>query len=90
MDKLSNAEMLAALERLEALLPDLLHRHAPSIVLDAFTKEVEAVEVHVHDEDQSHFRHRVQCMLRDAGLIPGDGEPCGSADGIPDNDSVSQ
>lgn len=90
VDKLSNAGMLAAVERLEALLPGLLHQQTASTAMDVFAKEVEAVEGHVHDEDRPYFRSRVQCMLRDAGLRPGDDEPCDASNPIPDNDSVSQ
>ncbi len=90
VDKFSNAEMIAAVGRLEALLPGLMRRHAPSRAMDEFTREVEMVEARVHDEDQSCFHDRVQCMLRDAGLIPGDDEPCGSSSPMPDDDAVSQ
>lgn len=38
------------------------------------------IELRVSEDDRAYVRYRVQCMLRDAELIPGDDEPCDAGD----------
>ena len=40
--------------------------------------------------DIDHVWSRLQCIQRDAGLIPGDDEPCDDGSTLPDDDAVSQ
>jgi hypothetical protein len=72
----SKAELIVALDELESRLPVLIAESEPSNLMDAFAGEAEVIDDAVADEDRAYFNNRVQCMLRDAGLIPGDDEPC--------------
>lgn len=92
MDKLNAAELASALDILEVALPEMIKQYDESDVMDAFAGEAEVIEGKVREEDRHYFNNRVQCMLRDAGLIPGDDEPCDPAaeQDLPDDDAVSQ
>ena len=76
MRKLTHDQLKAALDELEAALPRMIAEYPESDLMDAFAGEAEMIEYKVDDEDRAFFSARVQCMLRDAGLIPGDDEPC--------------
>jgi len=79
MDTLNRDEIISLLDALEARLPGLIEQYAQSNdspVLDFVAGEAEMIELRVSVEDRPYVRYRVQCMLRNAELIPGDDEPC--------------
>jgi hypothetical protein len=43
-----------------------------------------------HPNDMGHVWSRLQCIQRDAGLIPGDEQPCNDGEAKADDDAVSQ
>lgn len=72
----SRIELAAALDALQARLPSMIAQYDDDQVMEAFAGEAELFETGVAAVDQVFVRDRLQCMLRDAGLIPGDDEPC--------------
>lgn len=76
MNKLSHDELTQALDKLASGLEEMVRDYPDSDLMDAFAGQAEVIEARAADEDLPFFRTRVQCMLRDAGLIPGDEEPC--------------
>lgn len=73
----TRAELDAELDALEAGLPALLAETRPDDQLEAFAGVADEIREQAGPEDEAHVWSRLQCMLRDAGLIPGDEEPCG-------------
>jgi len=76
MDKLTHAQAARALDELEESLPRMIRECDGAHLMDAFSGEAEIIELRLDHDDRVFFRNRLQCMLRDAGLIPGDDEPC--------------
>lgn len=76
MNKLSHDALKNALDRLEAQLPNMIRDFDEAHIMDAIAAEVDIIERDVSEEDSTFFKNRLQCMLRDEGLIPGDDEPC--------------
>ena len=72
----TRAELDAALADLESKLEAMIRDYPDSDLMDAFAGEAEAIEEATGPDDREHVNNRIQCMLRDAGLIPGDDEPC--------------
>jgi hypothetical protein len=48
----------------------------PEDLMEAFAGEADPIRDEAAAEDLPHVDSRLQCMLRDAGLVPGDDEPC--------------
>lgn len=71
MNKLSHDELTEALDKLATSLDEMVRDYPDSDLMDAFAGKAEVIEARTSDEDLPFFRTRVQCMLRDAGLIPG-------------------
>ena len=69
-------ELDAALDALEQRLPGIIEKTRPEDVMEAFAGEADPIREAAGPEDAEHVNDRLQCMLRDAGLIPGDEEPC--------------
>jgi hypothetical protein len=44
--------------------------------MEAFAGNADEIMEAAAPEDRTHVWNRLQCILRDAGLIPGDDEPC--------------
>ena len=72
----TRAQLDADLARLEAMLPRLIEDTRSEDVLEVFAGEAEPIRDRAGQDDAAHVNNRLQCMLRDAGLIPGDDEPC--------------
>lgn len=47
-----------------------------SAQIDAFDPIAEGIRADTQGTDREHVWSRLQCLLRDSGLIPGDDEPC--------------
>lgn len=79
-----DSKTVSALNELEAFLPHLLEKHTVSGELQdgAFSSEFAGIADVIVDgaspADHDYAAGRVQCMLKNAGLIPGEdaGEPC--------------
>lgn len=72
----TRAELDIALDVLEQDLPTILEGVRPEDWLEAFAAEADPIRDAAGVEDLRHVDSRLQCILRDAGLIPGDDEPC--------------
>ncbi len=72
----TRAELDTALCVLEADLPAMLEQTRPEDWLEAFAAEADPIRDAAGPADAEHVNSRLQCILRDAGLIPGDDEPC--------------
>lgn len=70
------AELDAALDALERALPAMLEGTRPEDWMEAFAGQAEPIRDAAGPDDLPHVNNRLQCILRDAGLIPGDDEPC--------------
>ncbi len=69
-------------EEIDARLT-LLGQHMSEIValddalqIDAFERSAAGIRADTQETDREHVWSRLQCLLRDNGLIPGDDEPC--------------
>jgi hypothetical protein len=69
-------ELDSAIDALERRLPAMLEETRPEDWMEAFAGEAEPIRDAAGPEDLAHVDSRIQCLLRDAGLIPGDDEPC--------------
>jgi len=69
-------EIDAALDDLQERLPAILDATRPEDWLEAFAGEADPIRDATGPEDLAHVDDRLQCILRDAGLVPGDDEPC--------------
>jgi hypothetical protein len=72
----TRAELDAALDKLQADLPGMMAAYDEATIMDAFAGVMEDIEAETAPADTEHLFSRTQCMLRDAGLIPADDEPC--------------
>lgn len=72
----SRAELDAELDELEQWMPTMLAETDEASQMDAFAGRAELIEEATAPIDREHVWNRLQCILRDAGLIPGDDEPC--------------
>lgn len=75
--KKPRAELDRELDSLAALMsrcidedPDNPH------LIDEFAGVADEITAAAGEDDREHVWTRLQCILRDAGLIPGDDEPC--------------
>jgi len=70
---------VAALDALEAKLPELSLQYEDDDELrTAFADEADVIEDRASVADYEFVRGRIDCMLKNLGLIPGEdeGEPC--------------
>lgn len=74
--KKNRAELDAELDRLAAGMPAMLERTQESDQMEAFAGLADEIRESAGSEDSSHVWSRLQCILRENGLIPGDDEPC--------------
>jgi hypothetical protein len=72
----SRAELDAELTQLEQWMPTMLAETDETSQMVAFAGRAELIEEATAPIDREHVWNRLQCMLRDAGLVPGDDEPC--------------
>jgi hypothetical protein len=68
-------ELDSAIDHLGRRLPALLARTREEDWLEAFAAEADPLRDSAALDDVAHVDGRLQCLLRDAGLIPGDEEP---------------
>lgn len=65
--------------RIDALAADtqrLATEDPDGDLIGAFAGVAEEIEADAGPDDTAHVWSRLQCILRDNGLIPGDEEPC--------------
>ncbi|WP_374012076.1 hypothetical protein [Pseudoxanthomonas koreensis] len=74
----TRADIDAALECLQRRLPELMAELERDKVLEAFAAEAEPLTRAPPAEHEAYIHRRLNCMLADAGLAPGEseGEPC--------------
>jgi len=70
------AELDMALDELAGSLPGQLADVRPDDHSDAFAGLADGILEATPPEHHDHVWGRLQCIQRDAGLIPGDDEPC--------------
>ena len=87
--KLTREELDARLDTLAANVVQMREGSAEPL-RDAFDRAAAELSSGAGPDDVDHVWSRLQCIQRDAGLIPGDEEPCGDGEGQPDDDAVSQ
>lgn len=68
-------ELSIALDKLEAKLPAMIAEYQAADLMDAFAREAELIERGAALVDSDYIRGRLNSMLRDAGLVPGDEGP---------------
>lgn len=64
------------LDRLQGDMPLLIQNVREEDRLEAFAAVADPIRESAAPGDEAHVWSRLQCMLRDNGLIPGDDEPC--------------
>ncbi len=64
------------LDALAAAMPQILADTTEEAHMDAFAGMADQITDAAGPEDADHVWSRLQCILRDNGLIPGDDEPC--------------
>ena len=75
--KQTREQLDARMDALALSMPKMLADTSECCQMDAFAAEADEIREDAGGEDQAHVWARLQCILRDAGLIPGDDEPCG-------------
>ena len=73
--KLTADELAPRIEALRAQMPEILALDE-SDQMEAFAGIADEILEDARDEDHQHVWSQLQCILRDAGLVPGDDEPC--------------
>lgn len=66
----------ARLDELAAAMPKLLADTDEASHMDAFAGIADEIREAAGPDDRKHVWSRLQCILRDNALIPGDDEPC--------------
>lgn len=80
MRYLDRATLDRQLDELQAQLPQLIAGTEPEHVMDAFAGIADEILERASAEDCRHVDARINCMLHEAGLVPGDDEePCDDA-----------
>ena len=75
--KLTRPILDQKLDALAAAMPQMMADTDEASKMDAFAGIADEIQEAASDEDRDHVWSRLQCILRDNGLIPGDEEPCG-------------
>lgn len=70
------AELDKELDELAAWVPGMLEETDVDWQLEAFAGRADPINDATPAEHHDHVWSRIQCILRDNGLIPGDEEPC--------------
>lgn len=71
--------LVSALDSLETRLPSLLdERPDETDFWPAFNREADGIRDDLEGDDLTYAQGRIDCMLKNAGLIPGEdeGSPC--------------
>lgn len=75
MAKQTRDELDGRIAELRAGMPEILSLHECD-QMEAFAGIADEICGDAGDADREHVWSQLQCILRDAGLIPGDEEPC--------------
>ncbi|WP_394005082.1 hypothetical protein ACF3M1_08230 [Luteimonas sp. WGS1318] len=76
MPKLSRIELDNELNSLGAWVPAMLAETDEHCHMDTFAGHADEIEARTAHEDQDHYWSRLQCILRDKGMVPRADEPC--------------
>ena len=80
MPTLDRATLDHQLDELEASLPALIAETRAEDVMEAFAGIADEILERASPEDCRHVDGRINCILHQAGLVPGDeDEPCDDA-----------
>lgn len=73
-----NPKVKAQLDVLEGKLAGLIAQYPDAGFWNAFASETESIIDHADAHDAAYAQGRIDCMLKNAGMIPGEdeGEPC--------------
>lgn len=74
--KKTRVELDAELAKFERHVIQMVDECPECDLMDAIAGEAEVIEDAAAPAELAHVHSRIQCILRDAGLIPGDEEPC--------------
>lgn len=77
--KKSLQELDEALDELSQEMPQLLRDTTAECQMETFAGIADEIREATPPEHQEHVWSRLQCILREARLIPGDDEPCSEA-----------
>lgn len=86
--KLTREELDARLDTLAANVAQMAEGSTEPLA-DAIDRAGADLLDEAHPGDIAHVWSRLQCIQRDAGLIPGDEEPCDDGETLLDDDAVS-
>lgn len=76
MPTLTRADLDYKLDLLRDAMPAFLRGTREEDQMEAFAGIADGIREAAGPEDQAHVWSRMQCILRDFGLIPSDEEPC--------------
>ncbi len=70
----SRAQLDTELDELAVWVPSMMTETEEAFQIDAFAGRAAGIEAAASPDDHAHVWSRLQCILRDAGLIPRDEE----------------
>lgn len=73
--KLSRTELDAKLDALATWVATMLAETEEHCQMDAFAGHADEIEARTAHDDHDHYWSRVQCILRENAMVPGDDEP---------------
>ena len=76
MDKLTREQLDERLDDLADYVPKMMAETDEASHADAFAGIADELLEQTTSEDRAHVWTRLQCILRDNGMIPGDDLPC--------------
>lgn len=74
--KLNRSELDDEIAKLAASMPSMLETTNESSHMDAFAGQADQIRARASDQDQDYLWSRLQCILRDNEMLPGDDETC--------------
>ena len=74
--KQTREELDARINALAIATADMITNNPDGDLMGAFAGVAEEIEEDAGPDDRAHVWSKLQCILRDNGLIPGDDEPC--------------
>ena len=78
MTKQTREQLDARIAALRDQMPEIL-AYDEKDQMDGFAGIADEILEDAGDPDREHVWSALQCILRDAGLVPGDDEPCDDA-----------
>ena len=79
MPRQDRATLTDRLAKLEAYMPEMIESTRPEDHLEAFAAYADEIRESAGPDDLAWVDHRLNCILHESGLIPGDDEPCDPA-----------